>query len=55
MHFVESIHLLQFSEHLLPNSGEAKKPIYFNVNNINIINNLSIYLKNEIWKAIYFL
>jgi hypothetical protein len=26
----------EFSEHLLPNSGEAKKPIYFNVNKSNL-------------------
>ena len=26
----------EFSEHLLPNSGEAKKPIYFNVNKSKI-------------------
>ena len=26
----------EFSEHLLPNSGEAKKPIYFDINKSNL-------------------
>ena len=34
-HWVLS-HLRQFSEHLLPNSGEAKKPIYFSINKSNL-------------------